>query len=233
MTPFFLCAHGDDPRSLFPSLEARTDVRGPMPVDFDAILADARRRFVCAECGTELTRWQRTSVQFCSPKCRYRFRDRRRYAEDPEGARVRARAYYAANRERVLEKAATRRGRERPAELRHCSECGDPLEGRQRVTCGKARCRDRRFRRLHPHAYAERERQKVEQRRTRRAESSLTDAELSQKRSGIRDLPSLDDQATVAVRENDLVDLEGLPGSRDSGEFSVESAGHHDSSHCP
>jgi hypothetical protein len=38
----------------------------------------------------------------------------------------------------------------------------------QRVICGKASCRDRRFKRLHPEAYAERERQKVERRRERR-----------------------------------------------------------------
>ena len=141
-------------------------------VDFDAILADARRRYVCAECGVELDRWQRASVQFCSPRCRYRFRDRRRYAENPEAIRERSRRYYAANREAVLAKAAARRGRERPAEPGVCSECGTPLEGRQRVICGKAGCRDRRFRRLHPAAYAERARQKVERRRAKRREAA-------------------------------------------------------------
>lgn len=44
------------------------------------------------------------------------------------------------------------------------------LEGRHRVTCGSAGCRDRRFRRLHPESYQERERQKVARRRARRAE---------------------------------------------------------------
>jgi hypothetical protein len=50
----------------------------------------------------------------------------------------------------------------------HCTECGDKLNGRQRVTCGKASCRDRRFKRTNPEAHAERERQKVERRREQR-----------------------------------------------------------------
>ena len=49
-----------------------------------------------------------------------------------------------------------------------CSECGRPLKGLQRLICGKAGCRDRRFKRLHPDAYAERERAKVKRRRARR-----------------------------------------------------------------
>lgn len=49
-----------------------------------------------------------------------------------------------------------------------CSEGGDPLEGRRRVICSKPKCREARFRRLHPEAYAERERRKVERRRARR-----------------------------------------------------------------
>lgn len=136
-------------------------------VDFDAILDEARRNYRCAECGTELTRWQRTSAQFCSPRCRYRWRDRRRYTENPEAARERARAYYRANREMVLEKAAARRGKVRPSEPRSCSECGGALEGRQRVVCSW-RCRDRRYARLHPESYAAREARKVERRRKRR-----------------------------------------------------------------
>src|SRR5688572_22347436 len=57
-------------------------------VDFDAVLDAARRNHRCAECGTELERWRWASVQFCGSKCRYRFRDRRKYAEDPERERA-------------------------------------------------------------------------------------------------------------------------------------------------
>lgn len=76
-------------------------------------------------------------------------------------------AYYAANRETVLEKAAARRGRV-PAAAVSCSECDAPLEGRQRVMCGARRCREARFRRLNPEAYAAREAAKFVRRRERR-----------------------------------------------------------------
>jgi hypothetical protein len=82
-----------------------------------------------------MTRWQRASAQFCSSRCRYRFRDRRKYAEDPEGERAGSRAYYAANRERVLAKAAAKRGATwKP--VGECSECGGQLKGRRRVVFG-------------------------------------------------------------------------------------------------
>jgi hypothetical protein len=54
--------------------------------------------------------------------------------------------------------------------VRHCSECGVELEGRHRVTCGSAKCREARFKRLHPESYAKREVAKVERRRERRRE---------------------------------------------------------------
>jgi len=78
--------------------------------------------------------------------------------------REKSRAYYAANRKRVLEKQAAKR----PARSRMCLECGAELEGRRRVICGSSRCRDARFRRTNPEAYAERERAKVERRREAR-----------------------------------------------------------------
>src|SRR6478609_7030707 len=40
--------------------------------------------------------------------------------------RERSKAYYRANRERILERAAAKRG---PAPVRYCSECGVELEG--------------------------------------------------------------------------------------------------------
>jgi hypothetical protein len=82
--------------------------------------------------------------------------------------RERSKRYYAANREKVLAKAAEKRG---PQPERYCSEDGVPLEGRQRVVCSP-RCRDARFKRLHPEAYAAKEARKIERRRRRRSESS-------------------------------------------------------------
>ena len=136
-------------------------------VDFEAVLDEARRNYVCAECGVPLEQWQRALVQFCSPRCRYRFRDRRKYAEDPEGQRAKGRAYYWANRERVLAKAAARRGGKPGTRASECSECGGPLEGRRRVVCSR-RCADARYRRLHPEAYAAKERRKAERQRLKR-----------------------------------------------------------------
>lgn len=51
--------------------------------------------------------------------------------------------------------------------MRYCSECGSELVGRQRVVCSE-RCREARFKRLHPESYARREAAKVERRRERR-----------------------------------------------------------------
>ena len=126
----------------------------------------------CRECGGEIpySRNGRTTVQFCSQKCRRKERDRRRYAADPERERERSRRYYREHREEILEKAAAKRGRPRTSALTECSECGGPLEGPRRVVCS-SRCRDARFRRLHPDAYAAKERRKVERRRERRREA--------------------------------------------------------------
>jgi excisionase family DNA binding protein len=55
-----------------------------------------------------------------------------------------------------------------PVELRHCSECPAQLEGRQRAVCSST-CRERRWRRLHPEAAAEKQRRKRARRRERRA----------------------------------------------------------------
>ena len=125
---------------------------------------------VCEECGGRIEHYgeRRTTSRFCSLKCRYKKRDRARYAADPEGMRARARAYYWANREAVLEKAAARRGRVRPPERTTCTECDGPLEGLQRVVCSP-RCRGRRYARLHPEELAEKERRKRARRRVREA----------------------------------------------------------------
>jgi hypothetical protein len=77
---------------------------------------------------------------------------------------AKSRRYYAENRERILARAAAKRPAPEP---KFCSECGEKLEPPRRVVCSP-RCRERRFRRLHPEAYAAREARKVERRRAKR-----------------------------------------------------------------
>jgi hypothetical protein len=123
---------------------------------------------LCDECGDAIPA-DRPRSDFCSSACSYRSRDRRRYAENAEVQRERSRRYYLEHRAEVLARAKARRAAARETPLPStCSECGVALEGRQRVTCGSAGCRDRRFARLRPDAYRERERAKVERRRERR-----------------------------------------------------------------
>jgi hypothetical protein len=74
--------------------------------------------------------------------------------------------YYRENRERILDERAARRGRPRPPERTTCEEGGEPLPERRRVVCSD-RCREARFKRLHPESY-EREARKVERRRQAR-----------------------------------------------------------------
>jgi hypothetical protein len=75
---------------------------------------------------------------------------------------------------RVLAAYYAKRG---PQPVRHCTECGVELEGKRRVVCS-ATCRERRFRRLRPEAYAAREAAKVVRRREarRRAREAATAA---------------------------------------------------------
>jgi hypothetical protein len=65
----------------------------------------------CEECAQpfEDLRNSRRGRRFCSSKCRYRHRDRRRYELDPEGEREKSRRYYAANRERVIARVTMRK----------------------------------------------------------------------------------------------------------------------------
>ena len=56
---------------------------------------------LCAECGV-LFVTPSGRGRFCSPKCRYRARDRRRYEDDPDAIRAASRRWYALNRERKL-----------------------------------------------------------------------------------------------------------------------------------
>jgi endogenous inhibitor of DNA gyrase (YacG/DUF329 family) len=122
----------------------------------------------CEECGEEVdySRTRRTSRRlFCSDKCRYRARDRRRYEADPEGQRERSRRYYAEHRDEVLAKAAERRGTVPRVPGGLCVECGEQMTGRaNRVVCSK-RCADRRYRRLHPMEYKAKQARKYERRK--------------------------------------------------------------------
>jgi hypothetical protein len=61
--------------------------------------------------------------------------------------------------------------RTHPAVVRNCSECGVELAGHRRVVCSSA-CRERRYRRLHPEAAAEKQRAKRARRRERAAAKS-------------------------------------------------------------
>src|SRR5262245_14852562 len=56
---------------------------------------ERRAAMNCAECGEPILGINR-KAKFCSAKCRYRQRDRKRYQADPEGERAKSRAYYAA-----------------------------------------------------------------------------------------------------------------------------------------
>jgi len=60
----------------------------------------ARER-LCAECGEPFVTPSGRG-RFCSPKCCYRARDRRRYEDDPDAIRAASRRWYARNRERKL-----------------------------------------------------------------------------------------------------------------------------------
>lgn len=55
----------------------------------------------CAECGKTFVR-SVARARFCSDRCRYRHRDRLKYAADPEGESAKARSYYATHREAVI-----------------------------------------------------------------------------------------------------------------------------------
>jgi hypothetical protein len=164
---FLAWAAEDDPQSSFSLRGGELGDAGGKP-DFEAVLAKAVRNRTCAVCGIHLDHRLVPRSAFCSAQHREAFRHQRRYTEDPERERARARAYYWANRERVLEKAAAKRGRVRRPEQTTCSECPNELTGKQRVVCSP-RCTERRFKRLHPESYAAKEARKVERRRERRA----------------------------------------------------------------
>jgi hypothetical protein len=113
MTAFLSSGEAHDPCGHFPPRGAeRPDAGGS--IDFEAVLAEVRRTRCFAECGVDLDHRTVPRSAFCCAKHRYAFRDRRRYAEDPEGQRERARRYYVEHREQVLERAAARRGKKRP-----------------------------------------------------------------------------------------------------------------------
>jgi hypothetical protein len=75
---------------------------------------------LCEECGSPI--FSRSGrARFCTPKCRYKARDRERYSTDSAAIKARVRAWYAENREYALDRAASKRRSQRP---RRC-ECGE------------------------------------------------------------------------------------------------------------
>jgi hypothetical protein len=161
-TRFFSGVQAVTPAVRFPSPRKDPELRGPNHLDLRAstaaFLLEGER--VCGGCGVRrpLSEWSRDASKPSGLGSLCRACTRRR-----------SRQFYARNRERILARAAARRG---PPLVRFCSECGVELEGRHRVTCGKSSCREARFRRLHPEAYAAKEARKVERRRQARRRAS-------------------------------------------------------------
>jgi endogenous inhibitor of DNA gyrase (YacG/DUF329 family) len=125
----------------------------------------SRREGCCEECGERfrVLRDTRASKRFCSDRCK----SRARYRRNPEPVRERTRAYYWAHRDELLAKAKLKRAASRPAQGR-CSECGEPLVGQpHRVVCSR-RCKDAKYRRLHPEA----NKLKLRRRRARRKQAA-------------------------------------------------------------
>lgn len=143
--------------------DPRTDFSLPTSVYSGGILdcavkpaGSAEKRLVCRRCGGEfpLEEMARDASRASGRKGVCRGCDR-----------ARSRAYYAAHRVEVLARAAAKRPAPAP---RSCSECGESFEGRwNQLVCGR-RCKDARYRRRHPEAYAAKEARKVERRRARR-----------------------------------------------------------------
>ena len=75
---------------------------------------------------------------------------------------VATRAWWERNRERINEARRAEYQASRP--VRVCSECGRMIEGKGWVVCSR-RCKDARYRRLHPVEYAAKQRRKYQRRR--------------------------------------------------------------------
>jgi hypothetical protein len=73
------------------------------------------RRDPCLECGADLYWGVRFRSEYCSSTCSKRHRDRLRYQADPEAQRAKSRAYYAANRERIIERVKAYQARKKHA----------------------------------------------------------------------------------------------------------------------
>jgi len=136
---------GADPAISDPLLDDAIRGERVTSTDFEAALAETRRIGRCAECGTDLELSGRPRSVFCSRACGWRFRDRRRLAENPEAQRERSRRYYRTHREAILDRAAAKRGRPRAEQRSTCSECGEELTGQRRLVCS-SRCGDARRR---------------------------------------------------------------------------------------
>jgi hypothetical protein len=80
------------------------------------------------------------------------------------------RRWREANRERINARRRTEYAASR-GPLPRCSECGAELESHAKVVCSR-RCKDARYRRLHPEEYREKQRRKDARRRARRRAES-------------------------------------------------------------
>jgi len=118
-----------------------------------AAVTVARR---CARCGGELPTAKRGRPRKYCETCAA--------SVAVVGKAVAARAWRAANAEAV---AARNERRRRPRQHLVCSECGEPLEGHGGKRYCSTRCRNRRYRRLHPEQEAEKQRRKYARRRER------------------------------------------------------------------
>jgi len=105
----------------------------------------------CLACGRLIVYWGRGRRKFCEV-C------------TPSGSS--GAAWRAANPERV---AAYNEARRVPSSPRACPECGTVFEGRpNKFLCGARRCRDARYKRLHPAEYAAKRARKDRRRRERK-----------------------------------------------------------------
>ena len=88
------------------------------------------------------------------------------------GTLAKSNAEYAREWRRRNPEAVARYNRARrtpPTELA-CVECGENFAGRKdRLLCGRRRCKDARYRRLHPDAYRAKQRRKAQRRKTTRS----------------------------------------------------------------
>ena len=158
----------------FPSLRESAYFSGSDKADlpdFAAILDDARAHWRCPWCGVELEHGHNDRAPYCSTKHRLKFRDTRRYAENPDREREKSRLYYrrtVSGCSRRRRPGRTRSVRKGASRCRHIARRAAESCRHESGPCATAQCGRARYRRLNPERYAEEERRKVERRRAKR-----------------------------------------------------------------